>query len=57
MHELQSHAELGGYARGYHELFALLAAWQVPVLPGRPVCQAVFLCIGAPVGNILSCRI
>ena len=46
----------GGYARGYHKLFALLAAWQIPLRPGRQVRQAVFLCIGVPVGNVLICR-
>jgi hypothetical protein len=29
--------QIGGYARGYHELFALLAAWQIPLRPRRPV--------------------
>jgi hypothetical protein len=44
---------IGGSVRGYHDLFALLAAWQIPLRPRRPVRQPVFLCIGALFANVL----
>jgi len=49
--------QIGGYARGYHDLFSLLAAWQqIPLRPRWPVRQPVFLCIGALVAKLLICR-
>jgi hypothetical protein len=42
--------------RGYHEPFALSVAWQIPLRPRRSVLQAVFLCIGTLVANVLICR-
>jgi hypothetical protein len=34
--------QIGGYARGYHECFASVTAWQIPLWPRRSVGHAVF---------------
>jgi len=51
--ETTSKRQIGGYARGYHELFASLAAWQIPLQARWSVRQAVCLCIVALVANVL----
>ena len=44
---------IGGSARGYQELFTPLA---IPAKAEQTRGQAVYLCIGALVANVLICR-
>ena len=54
--EIPAVAHNGGYARGYHELFALFGRLTDPVKAPQAVLRAVFLCIGALGANVRICR-